>query len=1381
MSVPIKELTSYSRYLLSAILLSEENEASWSYLVRQLVRKVPGFADWYQHGLTDELQKLIHEKLIRAREIRREKVYVATLTTVQLFVLGKSKEFSHILDDLSTELAATDSDNFEHWERVGFKFRVASLLGGYILSDNLDRFQRVYRYYRSYNDFDFCNCELAAYQLALGKSDKFPEDSDPGFLPYLFSFMSWNSVIRGGSPHSLLAAYQRLYGDDIPDKYLEDYVLFLLWHGRKKELQSCSKAVAERKAAKELVDATCAVLDGDIEMAADYYYRRYLFLKRELKDNFTYYNPLFLITIELLFLFSKKKTTLLNEVGYHIHVSKSLEYLNDCAFDISYLFDQMENYLFTPSLNDGEETLDECPSHVPLFQIMLTMLPYSLMKTYVNAGEQTLKRYKKTAEILVNQDQRYTACCLLCSIANLTDSDSPEREQAREYCKKYGLTPFIPLVERRSRWKIMLEDFERNAAEALAVPGGNKDSGAKYISWHLRTNSRNMDHGCQLFYIEPVQHIKNRKGVFSKGRALNSKRLAAGDYDDILNEQEILIRRSMKDDFGRSYVPVSSISFLEHNPAVYLDDEKEPISLKAGRNVIDTEVDLQTNSVILSFRYHFSPVSDDDIVYLYPDPEESNTYCYVMLTPVQKKLFEFFEKYSDTSSVCFPAEAVASLAQILAPLSEQITIEGDLVEHLHSDLPEIAEDIHFCMRMQQEGSDILFELKNRLHEKYDRRVVPGAGTGKIAGFLDGQRVLFVRDLTEERAAAEKLVEDCPDLQMSAAGNWNFESDDLATSLRILSRLKELNVTLEWAKGQGFTLLPAIDTGAIRFAADGTKADEWFTVGGDVKVDQEHVMRLSELLQHLPKRTGEFIQLDDRTYLQVTRKLLHQLEALQTASVIRDHKVRILPAALPMLDHVFEDGMGKFLEKHFAKVHDVFREIPPVPERFQGSLRPYQREGYTYLYRMAECEIGCCLADDMGLGKTIQLLALLLRNAGKGASLIVAPASVCRNWEAEAHRFTPSLKVTVLGNKDRKSIIQSAKSGDIVIASYGLVLSEMDNFCSREWNIAVLDEAQSIKNHTAKRSFAVKQLRAKVRIAATGTPIENRLPELWSIFDFLNPGLLGNESEFERKFVNSENGLTALKKLVSPLILRRMKKDVLDDLPEKQEITINVDLPEDERALYEAMRRHAVDELRTGKGGNRISILAQLTKLRRVCCHPRLVNHELDYAGAKLQRIMELVRDLHSGGHRALIFSQYVDFLALLRREMEKENFTYQYLDGSTPADERLELVDAFQHGEGDFFLISLKAGGTGLNLTAANYVILADPWWNPAVEDQAADRVYRIGQKNSVTVYRMVTTGTVEEKVIALHQRKRHLADDILSGAGQTAITAEELLHLFDE
>ena len=245
-------------------------------------------------------------------------------------------------------------------------------------------------------------------------------------------------------------------------------------------------------------------------------------------------------------------------------------------------------------------------------------------------------------------------------------------------------------------------------------------------------------------------------------------------------------------------------------------------------------------------------------------------------------------------------------------------------------------------------------------------------------------------------------------------------------------------------------------------------------------------------------------------------------------------------------------------------------------------------------------------------------------------------------------------------------------------------------------------------------------------------------------------------------------------------MRRMKKDVLDDLPEKQEITIEVDLPPDERALYEAMRRNAVDELRNKKD-NRISILAELTKLRRVCCHPALVNPELEFAGAKMQRIMELVRELYSGGHRALIFSQYVGFLDLLRKELEREDLTYQYLDGATPSDERLRLVDAFQHGSGDFFLISLKAGGVGLNLTAANYVIIADPWWNPAVEDQAADRVYRIGQKNPVTVYRMVTMGTVEEKVIAMHKQKRYLAEDVLSGAGQTAITSEELLHLFDE
>ncbi|MBR2426926.1 MAG: DEAD/DEAH box helicase [Lentisphaeria bacterium] len=1326
---------------------------------------------------------MIHEKLIRKKEIHRETVYIAALTTSQLFHLGKSREFSHILDDLSTDLAAADPGSFESWERVGFKSRIASLLGGYILTGNFESFQRVYRYYCSYNDFDFQNCELAAYQLALGKSDKIPEDMDSRFLPYLFPFMSWNSVIRGGSPHSLLAAYGHLFGDKIPDKFLEDYVLFLLWHGRKKELQACSNAFAERKAAKDLVDATYAILEGDLETAADYYSRRYLFLKRELKDNFTYYNPLFLITIELLFLFSEKKATLIHEIGYHIHTSKNLEYLNDCACAISNLFDQMESSVFTPSKSDEDVTLNECPSRVPLFQIMLSMLPYSLMKTYVKVTTTALSGYKRTAEVLINQDQRYTACCLLCSIANLTDNGSPEREQAQEYCKKYGLAPLVPIADRRSRWKIMLEDFEDNVACILSSSGNNKYDRDKFISWHLRTKSMNNSHfhGYQLFFIEPVQHLKNRNGVFSKGRALNLNRLATGDYDDILDEQEILIRRNMKDDFGRFYVPVTSISFLEHNSAVYLDNDTEPITLKPGRNTIDTNFDLQTKHLTLSVRYPFDRFSEEDVVYLYPDPEESHVYYYIMQTPIQKKLAEFFGKYSDTGSVCFPMEAVASLTRILEPLSEQITIEGDLVEHLHSDLPEIAGEIHLCMRMQQEGSDITFELKNRLHEQYKRPVIPGIGAQKIAGFLNEQRVLFFRDLAAERAAAVKLTEDCPDLQMSENDHWAYESYDLAEALRILSRLKELGIDLEWAKDGGMTVLPPIDTGAIRFKSDGTGADEWFTVGGDIKVDQDRVLQLSELLQRLPQRIGEFIQLDDRTYLQVTRKLLHQLDALQTASVVRNKKIQLLPAALPMLDHVFDNGMGAFLEKHFEKVREAFRLVPEVPERFQGMLRPYQYEGYTYLVRMAECHIGCCLADDMGLGKTVQLLALLLRNAENGASLIVAPASVCHNWQAEAARFTPSLNVTVLGNKDRKKVIRNAGSGDIVIASYGLVLSEMDHFCSREWNIAVLDEAQSIKNHTAKRSQAVKQLRANVRIAATGTPIENRLPELWSIFDFLNPGLLGNETEFERKFSNSDTGLSALKKLVSPLILRRMKKDVLDDLPEKQEITIPVELPDGERELYEAMRRHAVDEIRAGKGGNRISVLAQLTKLRRVCCHPRLVNPELDFAGAKMQRIMELVRDLYAGGHRALIFSQYVDFLALLRTEMEQENFTYQYLDGSTPSGERLELVDAFQHGKGDFFLISLKAGGTGLNLTAANYVILADPWWNPAVEDQAADRVYRIGQKNSVTVYRMVTSGTVEEKVIALHQRKRHLADDILSEAGQSAVTMDELLHLFDE
>ena len=351
----------------------------------------------------------------------------------------------------------------------------------------------------------------------------------------------------------------------------------------------------------------------------------------------------------------------------------------------------------------------------------------------------------------------------------------------------------------------------------------------------------------------------------------------------------------------------------------------------------------------------------------------------------------------------------------------------------------------------------------------------------------------------------------------------------------------------------------------------------------------------------------------------------------------------------------------------------------------------------------------------------------------------------------------------------------------MLASYGLLVSRPEPFEAVEWNVLALDEAQAVKNHATLRAKAVRRLRAAVRVAATGTPVENRLSEFWSLFDFLDPGLLGPHDAFLRRFVGEGGRATpALKRIAGPLVLRRLKGDVLRDLPGKTEIVLRVPLGPAEASAYEACRRRAVEALEgASRPEDRMRILAELTRLRRFCCHPSLVVPDFP-AAAKLDAFLELAEQLREGGHRALVFSQFTDFLAIVRKRLAEADVEHLYLDGATPARERTRLVDAFQRGEGgDLFLISLKAGGTGLNLTAADYVVLLDPWWNPAVENQAADRAHRIGQTRPVTVYRLVAAGTVEEKVLALHDSKRALAEDLLSATGSAALTPAELLGLF--
>jgi SNF2 family DNA or RNA helicase len=461
-------------------------------------------------------------------------------------------------------------------------------------------------------------------------------------------------------------------------------------------------------------------------------------------------------------------------------------------------------------------------------------------------------------------------------------------------------------------------------------------------------------------------------------------------------------------------------------------------------------------------------------------------------------------------------------------------------------------------------------------------------------------------------------------------------------------------------------------------------------------------------------------------------------------------------------------------------------VPTVPSTLQAELRDYQLEGYQWLARLAHWGVGACLADDMGLGKTVQALALLLDRAPNGPALVVAPISVAMNWQAEVARFAPTL--TVRAYHSNRSLADLGPF-DVVIASYGMLQSDAVAFGEQHWHSVVLDEAQVIKNAATKRSQAAMALTADFKMIASGTPVENHLGELWNLFRFINPGLLGSKERFAERFSNPiERGEKParlhLKKLIQPFILRRTKTQVLSELPSRTEITLQVELSEEERHLYEALRQEAIIKianLKTGDGQS-MQVLAEITKLRRFCCNPKLVLKNSTVAGSKLAVFADTVEELLENRHKALVFSQFVDHLAIVREWIEHKGISYQYLDGSTPALERKKRVDAFQAGKGDIFLISLKAGGTGLNLTAADYVIHLDPWWNPAVEDQASDRAHRMGQLRPVTIYRLVAQDTIEEKIIALHAQKRDLADSLLDGgdaAGRMDTAA--LLRLLKE
>lgn len=547
------------------------------------------------------------------------------------------------------------------------------------------------------------------------------------------------------------------------------------------------------------------------------------------------------------------------------------------------------------------------------------------------------------------------------------------------------------------------------------------------------------------------------------------------------------------------------------------------------------------------------------------------------------------------------------------------------------------------------------------------------------------------------------------------------------------------------------------------------------------------------------KNGDFLSLDEEGSLQTLAEMMDTLrmspkELMKGNVKIPLYRALYLDKLLEKNEEIYSSRDSYFREmvKSFKTVNDADFEEPPS---LSGTMRGYQRNGYRWLRTLEAYRLGGILADDMGLGKTLQVLAVLLSAKLEGKeepSLVVAPASLVYNWGEEIRNYTPELSCGfITGNQEeRRRKLEEYRSLDVLVTSYDLLKRDIEYYEDKEFYYLIIDEAQYIKNHTTAAAKAVKVVKCQVRYALTGTPIENRLSELWSIFDFLIPGYLYGydvfRNEFESPIVRNEDqaALERLQRMTSPFILRRMKENVLKDLPEKLEENRYVKFDARQQQLYDAQVVHMKQRIGMQDAEefqrNKIQILAELMKLRQICCDPELCFEGYKDGSAKLEACVDLVRSASEGGHKILLFSQFTSMLDILAKRMKEENISFYTITGATPKEKRLQLVKAFNGDDTKLFLISLKAGGVGLNLTGADVVIHYDPWWNLAVQNQATDRTHRIGQTKMVVVYRLIAKGTIEERIQELQESKKALSEQVIQGdAGQLGgMSREDFMSL---
>lgn len=1020
--------------------------------------------------------------------------------------------------------------------------------------------------------------------------------------------------------------------------------------------------------------------------------------------------------------------------------------------------------------------------------------PARLLACYVDDTEEHIQQYlSQRVRNNLNIDQHHVTCVfalLLFKHFNipLEKTDNLNNLVAKPAILRYELSPYVPIGRKEN------EQMQHLYGPSPLMHTLKKislwESVLQAVNTQIQEKDQPKEKRIVYYLVGPnvatiMEETKQPDGTWAAGSLISEKMLMSGVLES-MDEKDSKV--AMRMSTGKESVTEILVSGMDGTGRLFTGSPYNKVKVPAKIKHEPPYLDIHGKGCEITISSNVQTDEKGMVKKHTVCQDKDESYSLISVNAIQRDVLQRVLQQQ-----VFPASAAMALREMADKIKGILEIRHNILDKIST--PTMSGNGTLSVRLIPENNEYTFKILAAPLEKGAERLPPAEGSEVIYDEVDGQMVCIKRDLDQEQANLEYLTEFLEQTICAEFTTYNEGSVSTAENLLKLLVMAYENpnrVFCEWPEGQRLKFKGDIQGGDISVTVK--TGIDWFEVEGEVNVSKK-MLKPKEVLEMYKKSEYEgFIKIGEDEYMRMSDTIRKHLQALENMPVsthtnlVSKYQVGPLAAALEGIRTNGDKGYETFLRQ----MREAYASDPQLPVGLLATLRPYQLEGYKWMKKMDAWGAGVCLADDMGLGKTLQALSFILSKAKEGASLVVAPKSVIPNWIAEAKRFTPILNMYNLNKGgDHKRYIKNAKEFDVIVCTYGKLNSLRSELTEREWNVICLDEAHLIKNRETNMSRTAMQLKAKSRLALTGTPLQNHLGELWNLFQFINPGSLGPYRAFHAKYIAPKADpeyREVLKEHTAPFILRRTKEEVLDDLPEKMQQVRYVELTPHEEEAYESMRslielkfkKEKTKEEKAEMKNIHIHFLAELTKLRLAACSMQLIDSRWGETSSKITELLKILEALmRNPENQIIVFSQFTSYFDIIKVHLKRMGWDWLYLDGSTPMGKRQDQVMRFQNGECQLFLCSLKAGGLGINLTAANYVILLDPWWNPAIENQAMDRAHRIGQQRCVSVIRLISEHTIEEKVLRLHEQKKELYDDILDGTNQTyKLTYEDMLDM---